>query len=64
MTTTATRACTKRSFASKQEANTKLDSIDAERPRRPGRKLPVRSYWCQHCSSYHITSKALREHAA
>ncbi len=62
MTATATRprTCVKVGYASKLEANAKLDAIDAERPRRPGRKLPVRAYWCVHCGAYHLTSQALR----
>lgn len=54
------RACNKRRFATKQLADARLEEIDAERPRKPGRKLPIRSYYCRHCGGHHITSQPKR----
>lgn len=50
-------ACTKRRFPTAEAANAKLDAIDKERPRRPGRKLPIRAYKCPRCMGWHLTSQ-------
>lgn len=50
----------KKRFDTLEAANHKLDRIEAERPRRPGRKLPIRAYPCPFCNGWHLTSQAKR----
>lgn len=50
----------KRRYDTLEAANHKLDRIDAERPRKPGRKLPIRAYRCPLCRGWHLTSQAKR----
>lgn len=52
--------CAKRRYPTMEAANDKLDRIERERPRRPGRKLPIRAYKCRRCGGWHLTSRVRR----
>lgn len=56
--------CQKARFSTKGKALKRLDEIDAERPRKPGRKLPIRTYFCRHCKGWHLTSSPYRPRRA
>lgn len=43
-------------YPSKAEAEVALTAIRVAGPKKPGGRVPIRAYYCEHCGGWHLTS--------